>query len=440
MKAHPNDEKILDSASVSKVLTESNPPAPLPQPSKQDTQSLPQSPSVDTFPETFQEIWALRVFHSPTFAVLIRFEAFLSAKIFKRISRVSVITFEKRATGETKKTYTVGLGDLTHFLSLSDSSVRMNQCELFRTPTEKDTDSVGSRGEMRSQGRLLKWIINGNIDEENGPSVEDQTKAVVVPGSSANPVSMVGQSPVDTWTNALVGLSQFSWQRVYRFKNINTSIHSVLEEKGKSTGTSNESPGAYSGQENFVPAEEAKEFFEGVGVLHQIELTAKNRGWSWAYATDDKGQGTWEILTLEPKTYFPVPSSRTTLKIQRRFFETPATGTAGATGSLDVDFEFFPVRDLLKVRSEPHLTQWNFSAEKDDWRIQGEISSEILDFVGDSFEISTGETLYRSNSLFSTSRLTFYKKGKMMATWECKGSTFLEFVSTEKMKYIQFQN
>jgi hypothetical protein len=100
------------------------------------------------------------------------------------------------------------------------------------------------------------------------------------------------------------------------------------------------------------------------------------------------------------------------------------------------DYAFNRMRQIFYTKSKNTLNEWKFQADHDDLSFRGHLKAELKDFAGLTFEDTNGSLLYSANSKLSELKILVYRRGKLEASFNSKGSSAFEIVSRQKNPYV----
>lgn len=146
--------------------------------------------------------------------------------------------------------------------------------------------------------------------------------------------------------------------------------------------------------------------------------------WAWAHcnAFDSSTPAVLEALSARVKMGGMITSPR----MSALFFEYKGTR-----------YEFNKLQDTVAIRSQYSLTSWNFSVDKGNLRLLGEITCDVKDLVAVTYEDTQGSYLYCNNSELASMSLSVYYKGKLDSTLRSRLTTGFETVSRSRSPYVE---
>ena len=100
------------------------------------------------------------------------------------------------------------------------------------------------------------------------------------------------------------------------------------------------------------------------------------------------------------------------------------------------DYLFNLLKDSLLHKSSYQLSSWSFQVDQGDLSFRGQVSAELKDFTGLTFETMNGSLIYHSNSHLSDMKVLVYRKGKLESTFLSQGTTAFEVSSSQKNPYV----
>ena len=148
--------------------------------------------------------------------------------------------------------------------------------------------------------------------------------------------------------------------------------------------------------------------------------------WAWAHCNSFEGAepAALEVLSARVKLAGVLTSPR----MSALFFEYKGER-----------HEFNRLSDTFAIRSEYGLTNWKFAVDRGPIRLLGEITCDVKDLIGVTYEDTQGSFLYCNNTELATMNLSVYHKGKLETTLRSKFTTGFETVSRERSPYVEIQ-
>ncbi len=100
------------------------------------------------------------------------------------------------------------------------------------------------------------------------------------------------------------------------------------------------------------------------------------------------------------------------------------------------EYRFNSVWDAIRSRSSHTFTEWRFQAEHKDITFRGCATAEHRDFAGLTFEDTDGSLLFCANSTLADLVILVYRRGKLEATLNARGTATFEVGSRGKNPYV----
>jgi hypothetical protein len=149
--------------------------------------------------------------------------------------------------------------------------------------------------------------------------------------------------------------------------------------------------------------------------------------WVWAHSNkmlDDSGKDDsfiFEALTSRPRVLsrFPGP------KISSFFFHYRGK-----------DYFFNRLWDSIRAQSTHTLEQWKFKIDRGDLSFRGEITANLKEFSGLTYEDTNGSVVHCSSSNVSRAKIQIFRAGKLEASYHSQGFVTYEVASRTRDKYV----
>jgi len=100
-------------------------------------------------------------------------------------------------------------------------------------------------------------------------------------------------------------------------------------------------------------------------------------------------------------------------------------------------YELNRLMESFSIRSKYDLTSWRLEADQGPLRVIAEISCDVKDLAGITYEDTEGLFLHCKNSELASMTLSIYLNGKLETTLRSRQTTGFETVSRERSPYVE---